>query len=89
MSDDPNRPVVLTTAPSEPQAALIVAALDKRGVKAQTTGELTSGFRVAAPGGVRVIVRQADLDRAQDALRAIEAQLAGGNVETNEENTST
>ena len=88
MSDDPNRPVVLTTAPSEPQAALIVAALDERGVKAQTIGELTSGFRAEAPGDVRIVVRQADLERAQDALRAIERELAGGNVETNEENTS-
>jgi len=73
MTDDPNRPVVLTTVPTEVQAAVIVAALDAEGIEAQAVGQLTSGFRAEAPGGVRVLVRQADLARAQTVLQAAKA----------------
>lgn len=59
MADDPNRPVVLTAVPTDVQAALIVAALHGRGIEAQTIGELTSGFRAEAQGGVKILVRQA------------------------------
>ena len=78
MSDDPNRVVVLTAAPTEAQGAMIVAALEAQGVQAQTTGALTSGFRAEAPGGVQVIVRYADLDQAQSVLRAIEKESGSG-----------
>ena len=73
MADDPNRPVVLTTRPTEAQAALIVAALEDRGVQAQATGGFTSGFRAEAPGDVRVLVRECDFERARKALHDIEA----------------
>jgi hypothetical protein len=79
MTDDPNQPVVLATVPTGVQAALIVAALRERGIEPQSVGELTSGFRTGAPGGVKILVRQADLDRAQVALRAIEADRRGRN----------
>ena len=74
MPDDPNRPVVLTSVPSEAQAVMIVAALDERGIEARIQGELTSGFRAEAPGQVQVIVRQADLDRARAIIEAIDAE---------------
>jgi hypothetical protein len=69
MMDDPNEPVVLTTVPSEAQAAIIVAALRERGIEAQAIGQLTSGFRAEAPGWVKVLVRQADRAAAQAVLR--------------------
>ncbi len=78
MSDDPNRVVVLTAAPTEAQGAMIVAALEAQGVQAQTTGALTSGFRAEAPGGVQVIVRYADLEQAHSVLQAIEKESASG-----------
>ncbi len=78
MSDDPNRVVVLTAAPTEAQGAMIVAALEAQGVQAQTTGALTSGFRAEAPGGVQVIVRYADLERAKAVLQAIEKESGSG-----------
>ncbi len=78
MSDDPNRVVVLTAAPTEAEGAMIVAALEAQGVQAQTTGALTSGFRAEAPGGVQVIVRYADLEQAQSVLRAIEKESGSG-----------
>ena len=68
VDDDPNRPVVLTKVENETLAALIVAGLEERGVEAETTGALTSGFRAQAPGGVQVIVRAVDKDRAEEAL---------------------
>ncbi len=78
MSDDPNRVVVLTTAPTEPQAAMIVVALEAQGVQAQTTGALTSGFRAGPPGEVQVIVRYGDLEQAQSVLQAIEKEPGSG-----------
>ncbi|MEE9295961.1 MAG: hypothetical protein V3W34_13495 [Phycisphaerae bacterium] len=78
MADDPNRPVVLTTVAMELQAALIVAALEERSIEAQTTGALTSGFRAEAPGGVQVLVRAVDLERARAAL----SDLQSGSVDS-------
>lgn len=75
MADDPNQPVVLTTVTTEAQAQLIVAALEERGVESETTGGFTAGFRAEAPGVVRVLVRQADLGRAQAAWREIEGDF--------------
>lgn len=72
MADDPNQPVVLTTTPTEVSAAMIVAALENQGVVAHTTGALTSGFLAAVPGEVQILVRQADLAQAREALRTIE-----------------
>jgi hypothetical protein len=74
VADDPNRPVILTTVPTEQEAALLAAALEGRGIKTQRTGDLTSGLRAEAPGEVRILVRQRDLAEAQAALRAIESQ---------------
>ena len=78
MSDDPDRAVVLTTAATEVEGAMIVAALEEHGVQAQMTGALTSGFRAEAPGGLQIIVRYGDLDQAQSALRAIEKESDSG-----------
>lgn len=74
MSDDPNRTVVLTTAANEAEGLMIVAALEAHGVRAQVTGALTSGFRAEAPGDVKVIVRQGDLEQAKSAMQAIEKE---------------
>lgn len=72
MADDPQRPVVLTTVETEGEAAMIVSALGERGIQARSIGGLSSGFRAEAPGGVKVLVRQADLEQAQAVLQAVE-----------------
>ncbi len=77
MSDDPHRVVVLTTAPTEAQGAMIVAALEAQGVQAQMTGTLTSGYP-ELPSGVQVIIRYGDLEQAQSVLQAIEKQSGSG-----------
>jgi hypothetical protein len=78
MAEDPNRPVVLTTVPTEVQAALIVAALCEQGIEAQTIGELTSAFRAEVPGGVSILVRQADLNRARVVLQTAQPGQRSG-----------
>jgi hypothetical protein len=77
MANDPNGVAVLTTGPSEVQATLIIAALRQRGIPAWIIGEWTSGFRAEAPGGVWILVRQADFERAQVVLRTVKAQQPG------------
>lgn len=72
MTEDPNRVVVLTTVPTEAEAAAIVAALDGGGIQAQTTGELTSSSWALGPGEVRVLVREADLEQARELLHGLE-----------------
>ena len=74
MPDDPNRPVVLTSVPSEAQAVMIVAALDEQDIPAQVQGALTSAFRAEVPGEVQVLIRQADLDRARAIIEAIDTE---------------
>ncbi len=71
MPDDPNQPTLLTAVPSEPQALMIVAALEDENIPAWIMGALTSGFRAAAAGQVQVLVRQSDVERAREILQAI------------------
>jgi hypothetical protein len=61
-------PVVLVSLPSEPQAAILVAALEGEGIRAEMSGVLTSGFRADVPGNVTVLVMPDDLERAQAIL---------------------
>jgi len=69
MTDSNNQdPVVLALMPSEPQAAILVAALEGEGIHAEMSGALTSGFRADVPGDVKVLVMPEDLQRAQAIL---------------------
>lgn len=74
MPDDPNQPTLLTAVPSEPQALMIVAALEDENIPAWIMGALTSGFRAAAAGQVQVLVRKSDAERAREILQAIHAR---------------
>ena len=69
MADDPEQPVVVATARTEIEAAVIAAALDEAGIAAQVVGGLTSVYRAEAPGEVRVLVHRTDLERAREVLR--------------------
>ena len=62
---DPKSPVVLTSVPSEIEAAAIVTAMSAEGIEATATGGLTAGFRAEAPGEVQVMVRREDLAEAR------------------------
>jgi len=64
-SDDP---VVVTTAASEPLAAILIAQLQGEGIEAHMAGEYTAGFRAEAPGVVQILVHASDADRARQVL---------------------
>jgi hypothetical protein len=71
MADDPNEPVLLTSAPNEMEAGVIVGALEEEGIKATMSGVYTAGFRAEAPGWVQVLVTEKDLPRAQEILDGV------------------
>jgi hypothetical protein len=62
---------LLTSAPTEMQAGIIVAALEEHGIKATMTGAYTAGFRAEAPGWVQVLVSEDDLPAAQEVLEEV------------------
>jgi Putative prokaryotic signal transducing protein len=65
MSIDPESVEPLTTVTTEFEAAAIVSALEAEGIRARAVGGFTAGFRAEAPGGVTVVVAEADLERAK------------------------
>jgi hypothetical protein len=75
MAEHSKQIVVLTTAENEMEAGIIVAALEREGIKATASGAATADFRVGVPGDVEILVAAADLDRAQRVLD--EAEEAG------------
>jgi hypothetical protein len=67
----------LTTVFGEYEATAIVSALEAEGVRAQTVGGFTAGFRAEAPGGVSVVVLENDLPRAKQILAGLREHGAG------------
>ena len=76
MTGVPNDPEVLTTVPTEAEAAMVVNFLEAQGIAAMAEGGLTSAFRAEAPGRVRVLVRQSDMARAKAALADLQQDLS-------------
>lgn len=71
MSTDPNNPEVLLSVRNEAEAAAIVGALTDQGIETITTGSYTASFIAEAPGGVNILVKHADVERAEQALAEI------------------
>jgi hypothetical protein len=67
-SPESDNPIVLTSLPSEPPAALLVGRLRNEGIRAEMSGMLTSGFRADAPGSVQILIRPEDAERARELL---------------------
>jgi hypothetical protein len=66
--EDPDRPVVVATVPTEDIAAMISNRLASTGIKTQIVG---TGMRTELPGqpsGFQVIVQAVDLERASDLI---------------------
>lgn len=64
----PDSPEVLTSVPNEVEAAVIVAMLAERGLRAYTTGDFRAGFHALAPGEINIMVRHKELDHARFVL---------------------
>lgn len=71
MSDITNEPVLLTSAPNEMEAGIIVGAMEDAGIKATMSGVYTAGFRAEAPGWVQILVTERDLSRAKAILEDV------------------
>ena len=68
MTNDADDPVLLTSAPNEMEAGIIVGALESAGIKATMSGVYTAGFRAEAPGWVQILVNEEDLEKAKEIL---------------------
>jgi hypothetical protein len=76
MATDLSAPDVLLSVSNEIEAAAIVTALAEYDVDALSVGGYTSNFMTSAPGGVAVVVKLADFDRAKQSLTEIQEQQA-------------
>ncbi len=85
MGNDPDSVVTLTSAPNEMVAGLIVAALEREGIKASMAGTSTAEFRVGAPEDVEVYVRAADLERAEQVLKEAHYEFGEDDEEEGDE----
>ncbi len=74
MPTDPDEPVILTQTRTGFEAETIVASLAAHGVEATVADAASAQLWFGVHCPVKVMVRQADLERARDALRAIEAE---------------
>lgn len=68
---DAARLCVLTSFPHEAPAGMVVAALEREGIPAEAVGGNAAALRLNAYGWVQVLVREADLPRAQELLERI------------------
>ena len=73
MADKPVRTAVLTRVPSETEAAMVVAALEANGIRAETD-EYTSGLRAGAWNWVDVMVAENDLARAKEVFEQVQRE---------------
>jgi hypothetical protein len=73
MSNPNERTAVLTSVPSETEAAIVVAALEENGIRAETD-EYTSGLRAGAWNWVKIIVAEEDLQRAKQIFEQVQRE---------------
>ncbi|HJQ81987.1 MAG TPA: DUF2007 domain-containing protein, partial [Lacipirellulaceae bacterium] len=71
MAKNSERLVLLESTPTEMEAGVIVAALEQGGIQATMTGTHTAGFRAEAPGWVKILVAEDDLQQARTVLRDV------------------
>jgi hypothetical protein len=61
--------VVVATARTETEGAMIVAQLEDAGIRAHIIDELSSGWRIGIPGDFRVVVLEEDVSKAMELLK--------------------
>jgi len=70
MTNESDDLVVLQSVPTEAQANMIAAALERAGIQSAIEGALTAAFRAEAPGEVKIIIRKNDLQKARETLES-------------------
>jgi hypothetical protein len=74
MTPEPNElTALLTSAPSETEAAIVVAALEENGIRA-SSDEYTSGLRAGPWNWVNIMVAEQDLARAKEVLADVQRE---------------
>lgn len=68
MSSEHPEPVVVGEYPSEFEAMIVKNMLTEAGITCQVMGGTLAGFRAEAPAMVRVLVPEADQERALELL---------------------
>ena len=72
--EDPNEETsTLTRVPSETEAAIVIAALEDNGIKAESD-EYTSGLRAGAWNWVDIMVATKDLASAKEVLAQVQEE---------------
>jgi hypothetical protein len=71
MAVDPDDPQVVARLLTEPEAAELAAHLEALGIRAHVWGASSTIAWPEVPREVRVVVRRADLLRAQEAVRQL------------------
>ncbi len=61
--------VTLAFFDREIEATMLADELQNHGIAAQAAGTLTAGFRAEAPGSVKVLVHERDLQRAEQIMK--------------------
>jgi hypothetical protein len=73
MGDPLERTARLTSVPSETEAAIVIAALEENGIRAESD-EYTSGLRAGAWNWVDIMVAEEDLERAKEVLAQVQRE---------------
>lgn len=68
MQEDDDNIVTLAFFPTEVEATMVADELRREGIQAEPAGILTAGFRAEAPGRVKVLVHETDLEKAKTLL---------------------
>lgn len=68
MQESDDSVVTLAFFPTEIEAKMIADELKREGIQAEAAGILTAGFRAEAPGKVKVLVHESDLEQAKALL---------------------
>jgi hypothetical protein len=73
MSDPNERTAKLTSVPTETEAAIVIAALEDEGIRAESD-EYTSGLRAGPWNWVVIMVAEQDLAKAQAVLVRVQEE---------------
>jgi len=78
MAVDPDGPQVVASLLTEPEAVALAGNFESLGIRAHVWGANTSIAWPDVPRDVQVVVRQADLARAKEALSQLRRQGSEG-----------